>query len=1156
MVKTKKLKERKNQEVDRINKILKSGLRSFDVKKKIFEQSTPKEIYQNFKSIHKSFHFSDSVNLTEGKSGNEMYLGTLPYTSLSKNLAWCIGLIESNSEKIQFFLERKEIIEKYILKEDWTKSLETIEEIDNYCGVSIWSVITRASIKNLGKIEDKSELNLEFGDLTKNNFLSYILFYTNGYFTDEEIYFTSITTHSNDIKRSANALVKDFFIYRFFDLDMKSNVNLEAIFNIERSSSIIDIFQLITSTLEYLIVCNKEFSEYFSYEIKHVLKTLDIVSYPHNRNLKNIFEIELCLSNDKDEIDIIDFYTAGEYEKVLSNLGTMSKNHYSFCLIEIMAKSYSRSNKKLDDCFLSKLITNMSNVMERNCEYAKSLEWLACISNSLRTIDWFKQLRHFVDRESANTSHIHRKNCEKGIHLYSEIDTPKKSILYKDETKIKYLTLLSENSPSSPSIKLALKNEMLIDSISTDYISHHIDSSRYKKFEAEKLIKDGSYRKAETILLSLLSDSDKLIKIEALRDLVKLYTLQNNHSKALATVVDFSIADNNFFSIFDTRELLSPIEYSLKAISSIDLPIAYALHSQYVDDCYESNLKYSFENFLCLNGYVLPTELFGKESKFGENKLNYFLRWVCTTEVMKLYLNFETARQIEECRLEICNYLLDKVSDNQDLQFEIKQINKNLIIRKAVRQVENSRIYVDSAVFKGRRSTPYRSLFERFLELESKSKMYSDDLSLDRIHQIISKDQKHKPKDYWKSLSLVHLPDLKLSPKNATFLSLAKLIREEFTFGEKGINNYLSTRIRHGVLPTAIRKSSLLEGIYASEQSKLEDYQENLNKQANLTVINSDVEILWKTAKNFTKKLENEISNLNDKRLQIYTLEGAAETKMKAEAIFNYSITPLETYAIQKELPLSPTYDDFLKVVVDWLWFRTDFILDEVKKFISSKFTEQLNNIFESYRQDIQSSNISRPAKHSFTNAIRRAKNNLHKDLAIVCTWFEHVDSEGDEIFEFSTAIEIAKRSLSINPIVSEKYELQIQQKYVSYWVDIFFILFDNAISKSNLEKSDLSITVNVEKLENEIIITVSNNTRAVNDYLNENRKLKFYKEAYDNENLIRDVIQSEGGTGFFKLWKIMKRDLNIKHFIEFGYISNNTFSVSITIQNIKEIEQ
>ena len=1146
MARKQKLKSKKLQ--SKASKIINASGSEVFAKIEIFQKLSPREIYQNFEQIRLSGHFNKPINLTLIKPINDFYSRQTPNSTESKSLAWCLSLLDFHACKIRKALELKRLALEGILQGEYSNTLKILEEIDSLVGISIWSVITKASIVSICSNKPNNDLKESFGDCSKNPFLNYVLSYVNGYFTDDEIFFTSKNTHKNDVIRSAHPSVRDFFLYRFFGFETREEIDFTAVYNVEKNSSLFDIYHLVTSTLEYIVVTEKKFEDIFDYQVKHVLQTLNKVDYAATRNLEAKFNFRQTFSHDDDAIRLVDLYTAGQYKNLVDYCLKVGLVTLDFSLIELFAKSIIKENIELDNSLISIIIGHMTNVLLKNSNYQNSLEYLLCISNSFRTIEWFKQLGHFANRESANKTYQYRLNADRGIHLFSNVDTPKKHILLTSNFKSNYTDFFNQYYSDSPSV--ALMNATFDKEFNTDNaLFELVEKSRLLKYLAIKLVKSGEFDKAEKILIELINEADQLTKIEAVTELTKLHIASRNFEKALSTVVEYSIVDNNIFSIFDTELLLTSLESNSNNIKVIDLPIAYALHSLNVDSCYDSNLKFCFENFLYLNNLTLPTELFGSEDKYGKDKLHYFLRWVCTTEVMKLYLNFETARQIEECRVEICNYLLSQTDDKSDLQFEIKHINKNLVIRKAVKQVENSRIYVDSSIFKGRLSSPYRTLFDRFIELESKNSYSSaDDQGFSEIVNILS-DRKSNPKEYWKGLSIIHIQDFKLSAKNATFLSLAKLMREEFNFGDKGINNYLSTRIRHGVLPTALRKSSRTEGLYFSEKSNSKDCKELLLKQTNIKFEDDDFEQIWKIVKKFTSQLEIEISNLNDKRLQIYTLESGAENKDKTDAMFNYSISPIETFAIQKELPLSPSYDDLVKVMMDWLWHRTDFILEEVKEYITNEYCQTLMGLFEELNNNIQGSTISRTAKSTIANAISRAKGDLINELNLIATWFDHVDSESDGQFELNTAIEIAKRSLNLNLNLVENNEYKIPQNNVSYWVDVFFILFENAISKSELEKDDVRIDVEISKIDDDKIkITCINNTKKVKGYKKSNESLQFYREAYGNEELIRDVIQGEGGTGLFKIWKIIQRDLNITHQIEFRYESNNCFYVSLEL--------
>ncbi|WP_164883023.1 hypothetical protein, partial [Aeromonas caviae] len=98
-----------------LTKTLKSGRNSYVVKQQIFEELTPKEIYQNFREISQSHHFSNAIGLTCNRPINEMYIRKSPRANVSKNLAWCIALIEHHAGKIKFYLKKKNEISEKIL---------------------------------------------------------------------------------------------------------------------------------------------------------------------------------------------------------------------------------------------------------------------------------------------------------------------------------------------------------------------------------------------------------------------------------------------------------------------------------------------------------------------------------------------------------------------------------------------------------------------------------------------------------------------------------------------------------------------------------------------------------------------------------------------------------------------------------------------------------------------------------------------------------------------------------------------------------------------------------------------------------------------------------------------------------------------------------
>lgn len=1124
--------------------VLRSSRSEFNKINYIFKNLSAKDIYQNFKLIKKFPAAKSAVVLTKQGGLADIYTKKIPDCDIKKSIAWCCALIEDNLSILCSANTMSNKLENSIFKSDGSKALQILDNIDEVCGVSIWSAVLRASVESMFfKGEDLNGVNKIFPDINSNRFLSYVIFYINGYFSDFKIFDTSKVTHKNSIDKSAYPTVRDFLKYRFFGFELNEDYSLESIINVDKNSSLIDIYNLMVSVCEHIRVCGleAEFEEFYSF--KHVVNAIKKTGFPFCNELSGHFVSEDFLN--PSVMTLMDWYTEGDYDRVLEYFNDY-KEEYDFALLEIAAKSYANATVELTPNYASQLVEKMSDVLLRNKNYHESLQYLACLANSFRGLPFYRQLYYFVLRESPNKSDKIKQASDIGTLIYSKYNSPKKSIVYSWPDNDLYLKSLSINYNDSSCLNLhRFKSGLILDENVKN--GAKIEDVRFERYRAKRFIKEERFTDAEEILIQLHNKADGLTKIDVLVELFNLYLASKNYIGAASLVVDSTLINSNFFSIFDTVKLFDAIEEDNVELSVIDLPIAYAMHSQNIDDKYDSRLKYAFERFVVINGMRLPTESFTRFSEFTKEKVLFFLKYVCTPEVMKLYLEFESAREIEECRLEICNFLISEDSDIDYIQFEIKNINRNLIVRKAVKQVENSRIYVDTTVFKGRKSQPFRAMFDRYLEICDKNPEGSpeDPIYLRLLEAL--RPNKSNVTDYWKSLSLLIVQEFKLSSKNTTFHTLAKSMAHEFTFGDKGINNYLSTRIRHGVLPTAIRKSSLAEGIFQPDNANI-DFQEFSRKFPNIVFQDNDFDIFIAISSSFTSDIEKVITEFNDKRLQISRLESATSDDGNDEGMFDYFISPTETFALQQELPLSPTYDDLVKVITDWLWHRTDYVLEQVKKYIKFKFSASLNSIFEKLQGEVQDSEMSKACKSTLANAISRAKGNLQSELLNITSWFEHVDSDGDGSFDFNTAIEIAKRSLNLDLTVKDTSNWKIPQKNLSYWVDVFFILFENALSKSNIEKQNLQLSVDIEEVDNLVVIKCRNKIGESKDISLLDAELEFYRKKYGNEELIRNVIQKEGGTGFFKIWKIISKDLDINHKFEVGFTSNDIFQVEIIL--------
>ena len=118
----------------------------------------------------------------------------------------------------------------------------------------------------------------------------------------------------------------------------------------------------------------------------------------------------------------------------------------------------------------------------------------------------------------------------------------------------------------------------------------------------------------------------------------------------------------------------------------------------------------------------------------------------------------------------------------------------------------------------------------------------------------------------------------------------------------------------------------------------------------------------------------------------------------------------------------------------------------------------------------------------------------------------------------------------------------------LSYFVDVLFVLLDNAVTKSGLDRG-IWVDSAFQTVDGDLQIMVVNNCRPIENIIAANEELNFYRQHYGKESYALQAAQGEGGSGFFKVWKALTKDLELPHKIEFGYITIDSFEVKITIE-------
>src|SRR5205807_285435 len=104
------------------------------------------------------------------------------------------------------------------------------------------------------------------------------------------------------------------------------------------------------------------------------------------------------------------------------------------------------------------------------------------------------------------------------------------------------------------------------------------------------------------------------------------------------------------------------------------------------------------EDFLSYHKVRRPSLLRGAGLAIDPAALIYFLRYVCVLEVLDSSVEFQSTEDVQQERIQILQVLREMDPDHaEEYSNEIRALTTTLAVARGLREVEQSRIYVDVA---------------------------------------------------------------------------------------------------------------------------------------------------------------------------------------------------------------------------------------------------------------------------------------------------------------------------------------------------------------------------------------------------------------------------------------------------------------------------
>ncbi|MFM5335798.1 hypothetical protein ACET97_04545 [Aeromonas enteropelogenes] len=1152
-------KKQRTKKPNRVESILySSGNNLLKVRKRIFQELTAKEIQGVIPRLLKSHHFKEVVTLHPEHFSKKSYdVSGFTKTPLDKSIHTILGVIGINLEKIKKLSQHEKNITRYILLNDYESAHKLLDASIKDFGISLWYVFLKSSILDIeNKAEEKNEIIIKILKNNKNAYVRYLIKNSTNRIDDSGFFNESMSSYKHSLS-AFNYRCGPHIYYRMTPYDVNYCYDYTTIFNHEKNASVIDSFKCL---MDYLIdsIYNTTPLQEHHLLAKKICDTLsDKIDHPVINSLKLFHSPQTLIYTNPIHLSVIDMYAGGEYQKLVNSLDTYKDELIHFNIFKYYVKSAVICGEHFEEnTLLGKIANKLKDIFIKNENYKKSIDYLESISFAFYELPWFKELHLLVQREKSDVQH--QDKYTDPSHLLSEVNGPLKEKLISHENKTLYNLLMREMTSSTKYLKQAYAN--------CNFISDKVIvfSKNNPKQLALSKIDDGDIKAAISYLEVEFSKHDTLTNNELSKILSDAYISNGNINEAIEFCAKLCIQNPHSVYLFNTDRMCELIQKHKAHLQCIYTPILISFHQRYKNKKYITLQRFSLESFLVKNGMTSAQDFVKEIHNYEIKEALYFLENVFTTENMKLNLLFGGTKIIENNRIYIANYLLSLDQKNERVTEELKEIAKSQVLKKATQQIENSKIYADTAKLKSTTASIYSEQFEKytgllalFIEILNKKELgliwvnKDKNINTDEITHFFAKQQQLK-QDKVAQMQ---------SERYMAFERLISQIRDEFVFGINGLNSNLSTRIRHGHFPNTFRRSLVTERLLIAQASQPSSIKSNDYWNSKLKVSDeSEYELLDEIFYNFHKEFEGLINEVNDKWLQVKITsseldEFTDDDGNKEQAMFDFTITDAEYDELIQFVKTDTSYHDFIRHVIDWLWSKTDTALNNVRCKINSELRDNATKIIKNLQTEVNKLVHDDASLNSFNDSISRAREALSINIDTIVSWFKKSEVTQIEDYDFDTVIEITEKAVALRVNKDVGLNIKLQGRTLTYFVDILYIFLENAVSKSNLTRDDLLVEVRLHNIgADKYMLSISNNCLPIENLQTKNSELALYQEQLNSATNYLDGAQKEGKSGYKKVTKILKEEMKMKFSLSFQYEMKDRFTTALTFYNFDKV--
>lgn len=1063
---------------------------------------------------------------------------------------WACSICSQFPQELSQFVILKNRFENSVLLGKHEDVDLILTEVSERFGYSIWYIQNYLlKLQDVSGLDEQKRLAKKFSSALGSHSITAWL-----------IHFISKRAEGNSLKDGLKQETENFLsAYKenpAFMSYFKSKINnlpyvqvteMAGILFFEASSSLIDLYESLVVIIQSIAsdtMAPDDVKETLAIAIAHLYER---VSDPRLNNvLRGLGSIVRLQTGEleKDRGAAIDSYTVGKYEDCVEKaLNILKREPNDICLIKILAKAASNLPEPID-----KFDGPLYDVLSHAIKIAKSSEDAYFSAYTLMTMaskyyshSWAMQVKIMVHEMLSPVEQEFPSELERHLYIHAVKTSPFAALAFDKKAQSQFMADVTSTAASP--ITLLLIRAL----VSGEAIADPADF-RFQKYLGRVRLRQGQTEQAKDIFSRIVDTATGHSRIEAGLYLSLCHIISTEVEDAVASTVDVYLEQPGIVSKIPYENLSFLLDDPRIWTKSIAIPIFFDLYSSYHKKDRDSHLRYSFECFQLKNELSAPTDLVNKLDSFGEKRVIQYLNKVCQPDVMRQTLIYEGTKEVEDERIRICRVLSDLDPSHSSVYVdEVRERVKSQEIISGLAVVEQSLVYVDiNSITKSLKSR-LKDSYSKYKVLANTSRCGGSDFS--ELFEVIKGGSSRFD-------TYILFPS-KNDEGNSIYEVMFREVTNEFLKSDHGLNAFISTRIRHGKLRNLLRKSVEEENLVTSRKKDSSIYHRNAIWDLMFAALTASMrEKLLDCLDRFSKQFDEKISYILDVllRIQVENREGEYSN---TNAWFLYRTSGLEITLMKLDANDDESLEVFIDRCIELLWHKTDANLAVARDAITGYLKKEFLEIFDSFSRNILEIADREDIQH-LLDAIARARNNTQTKLKVAANWFNRSVVYDRPDYAIDIVVNIAV--VIINNIRSgllkdfSKYiNLQVLTdspmigRTLDGLVDLFGILFENAIDHCELDINDLYVDVVLAYKSGELHITMMNNVASTVASASAQELLDGIKATLGKDGA-RKFLQAEGKSGFHKIWKILSGPVYTRPHLEFRYDGTDRFLVDIKV--------